>query len=40
MVDSIALGLIVTLGIDIAIFVILVFVYIKLKDMRSRHMDP
>jgi hypothetical protein len=40
MVDASALGLLVTLGIDIAIFFALIFVYIKLKDFRSKPMDP
>ena len=38
--DSFATGLIVTAAIDVAIFVLLVSIYIKIKNYRSKRLDP
>ena len=38
--DSFATGLIITGALDVAIFVVLVSVYIKIKNYRSKRLDP
>jgi hypothetical protein len=40
MVDNFVQGLLVTFAIDVIIFFVLFFVYIKVKDLRSKHLDP